>query len=115
MYTWFGSEFQSSNDLYPRLAKEDFFKLTQWGAFTVAVTEKEVKEGGDFPLGFVDMGKIEGLWNSLELVEHLTEDPDAPTISVCTLHSSNIHHLFKALTKFSRNRLLPSKFKWTPS
>ena len=93
MYTWFGSEFQSSNDLYPRLAKEDFFKLTQWGAFTVAVTEKEVKEGGDFPLGFVDMGKIEGLWNSLELVEHLTEDPDAlqSQFAPCTLQTYIIY------------------------
>ena len=58
MYTLFGLEFQSLNDLKPRLARNDFFKLTQWVVFLMeAVEEEGTKDGavveGSVPFSIV--------------------------------------------------------------
>ena len=44
IYKWFGSEFQSSNDLKPRLVRDTFFKLTQWGVVFVPSAGEEREE-----------------------------------------------------------------------
>ena len=46
MYTLFGFEFHSENDLKPRLVRNDFFKLTQWVVFLMEAVEEEGPKHG---------------------------------------------------------------------